>query len=136
MYRFFDHTADLGLEVTAPDLGELFRDAAQGLVAMIVERPPRTGAGEPWIVHLENERDDFLLFDWLNELLFRFETRHELPAQIEVAVENGRLDARVLCAAVNAERDRPLREVKAITYHELSVRRCAAGWSARVIVDI
>ena len=37
MYEHFEHTADLGLRVRAPDLNALFADAAEGLTAAIVE---------------------------------------------------------------------------------------------------
>ena len=32
MYETFEHTADLGLRVRAPDLGQLFTEAAQALL--------------------------------------------------------------------------------------------------------
>ena len=37
MYELFEHTADLGLRVRAPDLDTLFAEAAAGLFSMIVE---------------------------------------------------------------------------------------------------
>ena len=69
MYELFDHTADLGLRVTAVTLDELFADAARGLFAMIVERPD---AIEPRVdvkFDIPGEDKAFLLFDWLRALL-------------------------------------------------------------------
>ncbi|MHC4429110.1 MAG: archease, partial [Planctomycetota bacterium] len=37
MYELFEHTADLGLRVQAPDLDGLFAEAGLGLFSVIVE---------------------------------------------------------------------------------------------------
>ena len=37
MFETFDHTADLGLRVTAGDLEELFAEAARGLTSLVVD---------------------------------------------------------------------------------------------------
>jgi SHS2 domain-containing protein len=50
--------------------------------------------------------------------------------------DDRRLAARAATAAVDHERSDFAHEVKAITYHELEVRRTADGFEARVIVDI
>ena len=39
MYEVFDHTADLGLRVTAPDFEGLLAEAARGLFSIILENP-------------------------------------------------------------------------------------------------
>ena len=39
MYETFEHTADLGLRVRAPDLDTLFAEAAGALFAAIIEDP-------------------------------------------------------------------------------------------------
>ena len=39
MFTLFDHTADLGLRVEAADLNALFREAAEGLFAMMTDDP-------------------------------------------------------------------------------------------------
>ena len=37
MFEFFEHTADLGLRVTARDLESLLAEAAHGLLAMLID---------------------------------------------------------------------------------------------------
>ena len=78
MYEFFDHTADLGLRVRSTDLDALFREAAEGLFAIIVEDVPVVPGAERMDFRLQGERNDYLLFDWLNELLYVFDTRRLL----------------------------------------------------------
>ncbi|GAG12596.1 unnamed protein product [marine sediment metagenome] len=136
MYEFFEHTADLGLRVRAPDLNGLFRDAAAGLFAMIVEQPPETGPSSFREFEIEGSRRDYLLFDWLNELLFVFETERLLFGDFEVEVGREGLTARTRAWPLDPQRDRTLHEVKAITYHGLRVEQSAHGWLAELIVDI
>jgi SHS2 domain-containing protein len=136
MFEFFEHTADLGLRVTAIDLDGLFRDAAAGLFAMIVEPPPHGRPAGRRVFEIEGDRHDFLMLDWLNELLYVFCTERLLSGEIEVAVNDLGLRASVSCFALDSGGYRLLREVKAITYHGLKVERTDDGWLAEVIVDI
>jgi len=136
MFELIEHTADLGLRVRAPDLDGLFRDAARGLFAIVAEPEPH---GEPIRrrgLVLEGDSHALLLFDWLNELLFVFDTTGALLGEFDVHVDQHGL--RASAAEFDSERGgyRLLHEVKAITYHGLRVERTADGWLAEVIVDI
>ena len=135
MYELFDHTADLGLRVNAPDLDGLFRDAAAGLFAMIVEESDFGPVGQ-LSFSIEGRRRDYLLFDWLNELLYVFETRGLLFDGFDVHVSDEGLEATARTRPLDLRRHRLLHEVKAITYHRLRVERSDGGWLAEVIVDI
>lgn len=136
MYELFEHTADLGLRVVAPDLATLFRDAAEGLFSMIVEEVPDVPGQQERRLSVEGARLDHLLFDWLNELLYVFESKRLLLRQFELSLHDGGLEARALGQPLDFERHRLLHEVKAITYHRLKVERTGEGWLAEVIVDI
>jgi SHS2 domain-containing protein len=136
MYEFFEHTADLGLRVVADDLPSLFRDAATGLFAMIVEGDPRGDIVKRYAFSIEGSRRDLLMFDWLNELLYRFETERHLLGRFEVELSEAGLRGSASGFALGANRDRLIREVKAITYHGLKLERHGRGWLAEVIVDI
>jgi len=136
MYTLFDHTADAGLQVSAPDLPTLFADAARGLSALIIENPQDIQPRVPDEIRIEGEQTDFLLFDWLNELLYRFDTGQMLFGEFSIAVDPRGLVARVKGEKFDPARHRAAHEVKAITYHQLGVEQTADGWEARVIVDI
>lgn len=135
-YEFFEHTADLGLRVTAPDLDALFREAAEGLFAMIVERVPRGDPAERLELRIEGQRLDWLLFDWLNELLFLFESKRVVLSRFEVEVRGTGLSAVAHAHPFEAASQEGHHEVKAITYHGLRVEQSGGGWLAEVIVDI
>jgi len=136
MYELFDHTADLGLRVTATTLDELFVDAAEGLFAMIVDRPETIEPRVEERFDIPGEDRAFLLFDWLRALLTKSEIDGTVFGKFEVRVRDDGLTATANGEPLDPDKHGLGREVKAITYHELKVEQTPAGWLAEVIVDI
>ena len=136
MYELFEHTADLGLRARAADLNTLFAEAAACLFSAIVEDPGTVRAETAVTVELAGTDRDFLLFDWLKELLYRYDGEHMLFGRFEVTVRDDGLTGTAWGEPVDPERHVLLHEVKAITYHELKVEKTEDGWLAEVIVDI
>jgi SHS2 domain-containing protein len=136
MYEFFDHTADLGLRVRAADLNTLFVEAAQALFAAVVEDPATVRPESEVRVELPPEDLEYLLFDWLKELLRHFDTEHLLFGRFAVEVNDTGLHGAAWGEPLDRSRHNLEHEVKAITYHALKVECTADGWLAEVIVDI
>jgi SHS2 domain-containing protein len=136
MFETFDHTADLGLRVRAADLNTLFAEAARALFSAIVDDIATVRAALEVTVELAGEDREYLLFDWLKELLYRFDTEHLLFSRFDVNVTDRGLTGTAWGESLNRERHALAHEVKAITYHGLKVERLADGWLAEVIVDI
>jgi SHS2 domain-containing protein len=136
MFEMFDHTADLGLRVQADDLPTLFAEAASGLFSMIVENLAAVQSRERIEIELPADRTDFLLFDWLNGLLARFEVDRLLLCRFSVKLDELGLHAVAQGEPLDPARHDLSHEVKAITYHGLKVERIGALWQAEVIVDI
>jgi len=136
MYETFEHTADLGLRVRAPDKNALFAEAGLCLFSTIVEDIGAVKLETLVEIALPGEEIDYLLFDWLRELLYRFDAEHWLFSRFEVAVGDKGLTAKAWGEKFDPQRHGPGHEVKAITYHGLSVEQTSNGWLAEVIVDI
>ena len=136
MFETFDHTADLGLRVTAVDLDELFVEAARGLTSLLLEDPGRLGSDQLAEISVSGVDRDLLLFDLLSELLFRFETTGFLGREFVVTRTAGGLQVEAHGEVIRDQPHRLAREVKAITYHGLKVEQQADRWLAEVIVDI
>ncbi len=136
MYETFDHTADLGLRVRAPDLNTLFAEAAQALFAAIVDDLGTVNPIQEVNVELTGADREYLLFDWLKELLYCFDVQHLLFSRFKVNVTNDGLTGAAWGEPLDRARHALAHEVKAITYHALKVERTADGWLAEVIVDI
>ncbi len=136
MYETFEHTADLGLRVRSPDLNTLFAEAAEALFSAAVEDLATVRSLQRHDVQLEADDRVYLLFDWLNELLYQYDTKHLLFSRFEVRVEENGLGGAAWGEPLDRARHALQHEVKAITYHGLKVEPADGGWLAEVIVDI
>jgi SHS2 domain-containing protein len=136
MYEVFDHTADVGLRIFAPDRSSLFAEAARALFSLVVVNLDAVQAVEERHYELAGEQDEYLLFDWLTELLYTFETEHLLLSEFHVELSPVGLRATGRGERIDRSRHELDHEVKAITYHGLKVEQSGQGWVAEVIVDI
>jgi SHS2 domain-containing protein len=136
MFETFDHTADLGLRIRAVDLGTLFAEAGLALFSAVVEDLGTVIARQKVDVRLDGSDREYLLFDWLRALLYRFDAEHLLFSRFEVHVREDGLEATAWGEPLDRSRHELAHEVKAITYHGLRVEKVADGWLAEVIVDI
>lgn len=136
MYELFEHTADVGLRIEANDLPGLFAESGKALFTLIT--------GDLNVVRRLNKRTwkivgsqrDYLLFDWLNELLYCFDHDRLLLREFSIEFHPGWLRGTAEGELVDVKRHSLEHEVKAITYHRLKVVRHNTGWLAEVIVDI
>lgn len=136
MYTIFDHTADLGIEVTAPTLDLLMADAARGLTAVIAGDAAQIEPRREDVFHVAGVDPVWLLVDWVGDVLAAFEIRRMLYREFIVTVGPNGLEARALGESFDPRRHALAHEVKAVTQHLLDVCRTPAGWRATFVVDI
>ncbi len=136
----FEHTADLGLRVVGRDLADLFESAARGLIGVIVADPATIESRLEESVNLVDRTLEGLMASWLNELIFRVETRRRVYAKFRVEVktsaEQSTLTGGIAGEPIDRSRHVMDHEVKAATRHQLVVEQTADGWSAEMILDI
>ena len=136
MYEFFEHTADLGLRVRTPDLDTLFAEASQAMFAVIVEDLETVQPLQKVEVHVVGTDREYLLFYWLKALLYLFDAEHLLFSRFAARVGDDGLTGTAWGEPLDRSRHNLEHEVKAITYHGLSVAKVGDEWVAEVIVDI
>ena len=136
MYEIFEHTADLGLRIRAPSLEQLFADAGRALFSVIVAHLDAVRPIERREFAVEGNQREYLLVDWLDELLFTFETQRLVFVEFDVRIDDDGLQATARGEPFDPDRHGAAHEVKAITYHALKLERRPDGWLAEVIVDI
>jgi len=135
-FRILPHTSEIVLEVTAPDWASFFCAAAEGLLALYA--PSTRGLGVKKMTRaLKAPTPEDLLVAWLSELMFLIATKRWIPTAIAVGPAGPRsLRAQLRGDQVPEGRLRLAREIKAATYHGLSVARTRNGLRARVILDV
>jgi SHS2 domain-containing protein len=148
-FRLRDHTADVAVEASGPDLNAVFAAVADGMTAAMCEAVPDTGDRFSFTVRAESR--EALLFDYLDELVYERDVREVLPTDHEVHVSRRESAGDEAGAGVDAGRpewvadasargvpldDVSAREIKAVTYSEMRLEETDQGWEAYVVFDV
>jgi SHS2 domain-containing protein len=130
-FEEIDHTADWALKIWAPDLSELFRQAARGMYALMeieLAEQPRSDRS----LALQGVDNEDLLVAFLAELLYFGESENLAFDRFNIQVEKDRLTAQLSGAPLRSQN----KEIKAVTYHNLKVQQIPQGFSAVVVFDV
>ena len=135
-YHLIDHTADFGIQVFGSDSQELFTNAALALFDVITEVDALKGddscnikaSGEDW---------SDLMINWLREILYLWNGREMLVKSVQVlSLSEHNISAKIYFDAYLPDRHTIKTEIKAVTYHQIQVKRSPSGWKAQIIFDI
>jgi len=130
---FDEHTGEVQLHLVAPTLAQLFEEAAKALGELMVERLAERTNTSVELVKLSAPDREALLVEWLNELIFRSETEHNVYGEAKVH----RLSDTEMEAEIRGRTPERLRTaVKAATYHRLKIASQENGYSATLILDV
>lgn len=139
--RFFDHTADVGLDVAGVDLDDLFTTAAEALMdAIVVDRQAIVSEVREG-VELDAADLTELLVAWLSEVIFRVETQHRVYSTCVARVEQvdalrWRMTGTLEGEPIDRARHVLDHEVKAVTRHGARVWEEDGEWRGELILDI
>ncbi len=141
-YRFIDHTADVAVEIYGENLEELIKNATLAFRDAFIY-PERLG--EEMMRELEVEEKgeneveiyEYVLYDWLNELLYLFDVEHfaAVDCDVTVEIENGKINVRGKLKGGRLSSEAVKVEPKAVTLHNFRVER-TDGLKAFVVFDI
>lgn len=134
-FHEFEHTGDVGIELSAPTRCELFRRACIGLASLLVENSG-VEQTEQREVAISAATDADLMHDLLSELLCLFTVEGFIWRDASVKQADRSLQVTLKGEPFDPSRHSFRGEIKAVTYHELTVADSANGWRARVIFDV
>ena len=137
-YTFFDHTADIGVEVTGRTRKELFVNAADALFdVMIASITGEKSAKQQTKITIEGADVADLLINILREILYLFNGKKFITVSCEmIQFNNKELQARLTGESFNKTKHLIKNEIKAVTYSGLKVEKQKTGWVARIIFDV
>jgi SHS2 domain-containing protein len=136
MHEIFEHTADFGLRIRAPDLNALFAEAAEALFSAFVTNRGGISPVETVSISLPAAEPEELFHDWLSELLYLFHTRRMVFCEFEVRFTDHGLEGIARGERIDRQRHEIEIEVKAVTWHGLKIEKTPQGYLAELIVDI
>ncbi len=135
-YELLDHTADLGLRITAEDIYELFEAAAHAMFDQIVDRSVLTGGTKESLTVSGMDKPD-LLVSWLRELLYIWNGRERLVKWGHIEqMDESHIAATIWHDPFDPATHEILADIKAVTYHGVNVEQTPKGWVATVIFDV
>ncbi len=135
-FEELDHTADVGIRAYGTDLSTLFVNAARGMMSTILAGIPEVGHGDQHRIAVHATSMEDLLRDWLAELLFLHATKRVFPIWYKVQTASATVfEALVYVIPMSEYMNSVATEIKAVTWHALSVRETADGYEATVIFD-
>jgi len=137
-YKFFDHTADIGVEVTGRTRKGLFVNAAEALFDVMIEsKTGRKAANRQKKITVEGADLPDLLINFLREVLYLFNGEQFVTGSCEIIeFSNKKLQVRLTGESSNNKKHLIKTEIKAVTYSGAKVEKIKTGWKARIIFDV
>ena len=138
-FEILDHTADIGIMAYGKNKREVFINTAKGMFEIIAGETKNLKENFYDKVKLEADNLEGLLFAWLNELLYIGETRLVILNKFQIKeLSDFQIAAEVGGMKINHLAIKIEKEIKAVTYHHLEIKKDKESglWRARVIFDI
>lgn len=143
-YELAEHTADLKLYAYGTTLEELFRNALKGMFSCIQpkgeliyyehEKPlvKRFTVEHPIVIHSQGHEE--LLIDFLSESLYLSDTNNEAYFDARFTLfSQTELQGTIFGVPISGFGES---EIKAVTYHDLTIEPVEGGWQATLVFDI
>ncbi len=139
-FEFLEHTADVYIAAYGKDLTEAFENAALAMFETMTD----TKKVEPRIeetVETGGYDKQSLLYNWLEELLIRFDVNNRLYSRFRIQEIEGTDEGFKLKAKVYGEPFEPGKHkqkvgIKAVTYHRMEIREGFRRVTVKFILDI
>ena len=135
-FEVIEHTADTGIRAFGATAAEAFENAAAGMFSLLAE-PETVDDRLEFPVKVEAEDRETLLVEWLNELLYIYESNGVLLKRFLVErLSDTALAGKAYGEAIATEKHELKTDIKAATYYQLRVARVDGGWVAEVVFDV
>jgi SHS2 domain-containing protein len=132
-FELLEHPAEIKLRARGATLAEVFANAARGMMAYLFGDALVAAKPERWErIEIAAPDREALLVDWLSELLYRATSGY----CVYVAFQVDEIDEHRLAATAGIVSATAIDDIKAVTHHELAVRKCNDGWEATVVFDV
>ena len=124
-YKQIPHTADIAVRAYGKDLKDLFINAAYAMFDIIADLKGLKNSIEI-DVKVNAPSEEELLVSWLNELLYNFYTKFIIFSKFKIlSIDDNNVIAKAKGKPVGDNKNRLKTEIKAVTYHNLKIKKGA-----------
>ncbi len=138
-YKTFDHTADIGIEITGKTRKELFGNAVMAMFDVMVG-PISEGEKKPlekMKIKITGKDIEDTLINFLREILYLLNGKGWLTKKCKIlALSNREIVTQLQGELYNDQKYALKTEIKAVTYHGLTINKSSKGWRAKVVFDV
>ena len=135
-FEMIEHTADVGVVGIGDDMAGAFENCAYGMFSVMADLANYKPNAHKSVVAVGTENVE-LLQRFLSALLVLFDGDRLLPVDIEITeISLGRLTAWVDAKKIDESIEWLGPQVKAVTYHQMSVEESSGVWRAKAIFDV
>ncbi len=135
-YRILEHPADLGIEAWGKNIGEAFENAVLGLISTLVD-PVGIDKRETKSLLLSATDYEGILVRLLSEVLYLYDGEGFLTSRADIRrLTPTMLEGQLAGETFDERKHTPKLDVKAITYHQISVQERSDGARVVVFLDI
>lgn len=132
-YEEVEHTADRALRIYGINLKHLLTSAARGMTQIMVGDASKIPAEIEKSIQLQAIDAESLLVEWLSELAYWAEAEMLVFKKFRITD----LTATRLQATLHGGKVAQLeKHIKAVTYHNLEIRKTPEGLEATIVFDV
>ena len=133
-YKFLEHVSDQYVEVYGKDLNELFSSAATAFYETITNtKEIKKEIKREFEMEANNIED--LLFKFLNQLLYLFDTEKFVGCEFKIRIENNKLHAQIYGDKFDPKMYESRFEIKGVTLHNFKIWKDGV-WKGRFLLDL
>jgi len=139
-FEFLEHTADVYIAAYGENLAEAFENAALAMFEVMTDTESVDPSFEE-TVKVEAYDKQSLLYNWLEDLLIKFEVSDMLFSKFRILemdehTEGIRLVARIWGEPFDETKHKQKVGVKAVTYHRMEIDETHGRVTLKFILDI
>lgn len=133
-FKILERGSEVGITAQGVNLEQVFAHAAHGMFSLMADL---TNVDEKEQIEIKQKGNNLeeMLFNFLDQLLYRFEVNNFLAKRVEVRKCTPRLLEAVAYGEEKDKTHRIKREIRSVTYHKLKIKQLAGFWKIQVGFD-
>ena len=133
-FVFLPHTADIKFRAFGKNLNEVFENSALAFTSVLHDGKIKKDVNKKFLI--KGNDLEALMFRFLEEILFLFETEGFLISNIKVKLSDDKKNLKVEAFGEEKLAGRARHYIKAVTYNDMFIKKSAGRWTAQVVIDV
>ena len=138
-FKYLDHSADIKFIVHSNSLEGAFSDSILAVSNIIIDINSHSKTSKIKEIILEANNFERLLYELIEEIIFIFETEKFIPKKIkEINIKEKNNSKKIKCKIeMSSIKNKKIKTgIKAMTYHEMKIKKKNKSYIIECVVDI